>query len=422
MFILISGGMQMIESSVVYPKPQLVQRAGWFAGVIIGSFLGAIGNYFTSKKILFLSGSIFIIIGGILDVLPEDLRQPSASNWIDGAGYGIAIIAIIIMGGDNSSCRKRGRILSVEALGSSAGILILCIIWAVYYGLDVGVIGTDGEPSFTVTQLDGVISIVLGIAGASSAFLCVESPVKCLMDGDECDAACSVQALHHDHVAVLQEHKDYVDEDKKRSLCENILQGIMSFVKLVIVRTFLSLTISFPIVITYLFAEVSGYHVKFGLLFFGLTRLVGAFIGQYLLIDRLGRKWTLAGCSLVIGAFYIAIGSLLEWPMEVHLVEIASLILVANLFCGMCMNVPTTYLSEAFSPSVKPMFLFAITLVENCAIIVVYSIDEKYSVYYYVVGGFMLLICAMAIFALPETKGLTLRKSREEFLKGRKTL
>lgn len=321
------------------------------------------------------------------------------------------------MGGDNSSYRKRGRILSVEALGSSAGILILCIIWAVYYGLDVGVIGAGGEPKFTLTQLDGVISILLGVAGAASAFLCVESPVQCLMNGDECDAAYSVQALHNDHAAILQEHKDYVNEDKKRSLCENIVQEIMSFVKLCIVRTFLSLTTTFPIVITYLFAEISGYHVKFGLLFFGLTRLIGVFIGQYLLIDRLGRRWTLAVCSLVIGALYIAIGSLLEWQMENHLVEIASLILVANLFCGMCMNVPTTYLAEAFSPSVKPMFLFAITLVENCTIIIMYSIPEKYAVYYYVVGGFMILICAMAIFALPETKGLTLRRSREEFVR-----
>lgn len=58
MFILISGGMQMIESSVVYPKPPFVQRAGWFAGVIIGSFVGALGNYFTSKKILFVSNEL----------------------------------------------------------------------------------------------------------------------------------------------------------------------------------------------------------------------------------------------------------------------------------------------------------------------------------------------------------------------------
>lgn len=363
-----------------------------------------------------LSGSIFIILGGILDVLPGDIRQPSASNWIDGVGYGIAVVAIIIMGGDNSSYRKRGRILSVEALGSSAGILVLCTIWGVYYALDVGVIGTNGEPKFTVTQLDGLISIVLGVAGAASAFLCVESPVGCLMNGDECDAACSVQALHNDHIAVLQEHKDYVYEDKARSLYENILQGLVSFLKLCIVRTFLSLTTTFPIVITYLFAEISGYHVKFGLFFFGLIRIVGVFIGKYLLIDSLGRKWTLAVCSLVIGALYITIGSLLELSMDLHLVEIASLILVANLFCGMCMNVPTTYLAEAFSPSVKPMFLFAVILVENCAIIVVYSIPEQYAIYYYIVGGFMILICVMAVIALPETKGLSLRKSREEFV------
>lgn len=49
----------MLESSVVYPKPPLVERAGWFAGCIIGSLLGAIGNYFTSKKILFVSINIY---------------------------------------------------------------------------------------------------------------------------------------------------------------------------------------------------------------------------------------------------------------------------------------------------------------------------------------------------------------------------
>lgn len=327
------------------------------------------------------------------------------------------------MGGDNSSCRKRGRILSVEALGSSAGVLILCIIWAVYYAMDMGVIGTtneNGDPNFTVTQLDGVISIVLGMAGAFSAFLCVESPVQCLMNGDECDAECSVQALHKDYVEILQEHKDYVEDDRSRSLCKNVMQGVISFLKLCIVRTFLALTITFPVVFTYLNAEVYGTHAKIGLLFFGLTRLIGVFIGQYLLIDRVGRKWTLSMCSLVIGALYIAIGSLLEWPMDMHLIAIASLILAANLFCGMCLNVPTTYLSEAFSPSVKPMFLFAISLVENCAVIIVYSIPERFTIYYYVVGGFMLLISVMAAFALPETKGLTLRKSREEFLKDEK--
>ncbi|KAL5290975.1 hypothetical protein ACFFRR_010401 [Megaselia abdita] len=430
MLVLMSGGMNIIESFMFYQNERMVDKCGWYAGCIIGAFIGAILCYRISTRISLIAASSIVTLGGLISASDSDISFVTSSQWLDGIGCGIAFVIIIAAGGELALDYQRGRVLSMESLGLGTGILLYSVIRAVHDATEPPVDVLRSTNTFTMTQVQGVISIFLGLAAGASTYFCYDTPVSFLLRDSESQALQSIQHFQNELAVspftynMLEECRLYIIEDRSRSFVENVLQGSLPFAKLCIVRTFMSLTMAFPIVSSYYFAGTYGFQVSWCFLFFGLSRWIGNIIGHFILADIVGRKKTLAGCSLIIGILFIVIGAMSNnlGTLEVsHMVTIGILILLANLFCGMVQNVSTVYLSEAFSLSVKNPYIFAVLFVENLSVIIAYaSFSKEFShqenaVFYLVVGSFMIIISIMAVTVLPETKRLNLRQARTKF-------
>lgn len=341
------------------------------------------------------------------------------------------MVILIIAGSELSLDVQRGRVLSMESLGLGTGILLYSVIRAVHDATEpLG--GNNGTTStFAMTQVQGVISVFLGLAAAASTYFCYDTPVSFLLRDSEREALHSIQHFRNELAIspftynMLEECRSYIIEDRNRSFLENLRQGSLPFFKLCIVRTFMTLTMAFPIVSSYYYAGIYGFQFSWCFLFFGLSRWTGNIVGYCVLVDIVGRKKTLAACSLVIGVLFIITGAISDNNMDAlnvsRVVTVGILILVASHFCGMCQNISTVYLSEAFSLSVKNSYVFGVLFVENLAVIIAFaSFSTEFShkenaVFYLVVGAFMLIISLMAVTVLPETKRLNLRQARTKF-------
>lgn len=53
MFVLMSGGMKIME--ILFPLDKLSDQVSWYAGCIIGAFVGALVAHFLPKRISFVS-------------------------------------------------------------------------------------------------------------------------------------------------------------------------------------------------------------------------------------------------------------------------------------------------------------------------------------------------------------------------------
>lgn len=368
---------------------------------------------------------MLIVIGGIIDVADKSVNAQVAANWLEGIAFGIALLIFIIVAGENSNADSRGIRIYTEAVSVSGGIFIYSVILTVY-----NLIASSGENTFTITQTQGVITILLGIAGFGCCFLFNESPVYHLMKGDESEALTTVTNLYGETAAspetynIFQEFKEYVHNDECKSIPEKIIESLAPLAKITAVRVFSTCTIILPVITSYSYASRLGFGISFGMVFFGITRFVGVYIGQFVFIDKIGRKLTLLVCSIVIGVLYIVIGVLIKRD---DFIAVASLILVANVFCGIAQSLSSVYLSEAFEPSIKPPMIFFSILIENIVVVIVcatipnsylYGIFKyifDFYTYYFVIGAFQLLLAVMSMTLLPETKKLSLPKAKDFF-------
>lgn len=372
-----------------------------------------------------------ITIGGLISAIGSDKPSVSASQWIDGIGCGIAFVIIIVAGGELALDYHRGRVLGMETLGLGTGILLYSLIRAIHDATEPSIEIRRHKNTFTMTQIQGVLSIFLGLAAGASTYFCYDTPVSFLLRDSEREALQSIQHFQNE-LAIspftynkLEECRLYIIEDRSRSFLENCRQGLLPFVKLCIVRTFMTLTMAFPVVSSYYFAATYGFQLSWCFLFFGLSRWTGNIIGHFVLVDIVGRQKTLAICSLVIGILFIVIGAISNNDLHTlklrNIVTVGVLILIATHICGLCQNISTVYLAEAFSVSVKNPYVFGVLFIENVSVIITFaSFSNEFShqdnaVYYLVVGTFMLIISIMAVTVLPETKKLNLKQARAKF-------
>lgn len=355
-------------------------------------------------------------IGGLVCAVSKKLSAITASSWLDGFAFGMTVLMIIIISGENSDTHKRGKMASTEALAVSTGIFIFCMFITIFDE-------TNSSTSFTVVQTQGVLSIIFGLAACGLSFFYIETPVYHLMKGDQNEAINALSALHNETAPspatyrAYEEFKEYVHYDESKSIQQHVLDGLLPLAKVTVVRVFMMLTMVIPIPSTYSFASFFGYKITYGIIFFGLTRWIGTFVGQLVLIDKVGRKKSLAISSLIIGILYIVIGALFNKGLS-SMSAVATLLLVTNFFCGMSQNVSSVYLSEAFSASVKSGMIFAAILIENLVVIIVFAAMRNAtspSANFFVIGTFQILIAVMAVTILPETKNLCLQKALEFF-------
>ncbi|KAL5290976.1 hypothetical protein ACFFRR_010402 [Megaselia abdita] len=432
-FVFMSGGMKIMETLITsYVSDSFNVMSSWFFGCIIGGFLGALGMEYFPKKLFYILASCLVIVGGIICASVPIVAPLIAAGYLDGIGFGIATLLTIVVGGENSNSNHRGKVVSLDQFGIAIGILTFTIIDTIY----VEFFGFDTE--WSIPETIGIMSTLFGLGGLICCYYTIETPVFHLMRCDEGSALETIQFLHKESspspnsCITLNSLRQYVHEDRVRSKTTGILQGLTPLVKLIFLRSIMTLTFANPIPATYEYVAFYGFQVSWVSIFFGLARLLGALLSNIVLIDRIGRKVTLLGSCLAIGVLFALISSFIECttfhgdctPFErPDLMSLmASLFIILEFFCGVGQGVVTVYMSEAFAPFSKGLFVFIIMLAENAFVILTYGVimsDKGFSDLAFFITLSVLFFSAfvMVFMTMPETRGVGLRATRERLRK-----
>lgn len=373
--------------------------------------------------------SLLVIAGGIINFLSSNHTVHTGAAYIDGIAFGVAMVATIISGGEVSDNDIRGRVVTAESLGISTGIFIFLMFQSVHRNL------YSSSASLNMMQLQGLLSIIFGVIAFSTSFLAADSPIHHIKRNDDKKALSSLQFFHKEDkpsttsIKKLSEMKQLVREDRSRSWTENFFQGLLPFFKLGTLRALMTFSSNYPIVYAFVQSERIAHMLPHGLIFLGLSRWVATFITNTVLVEKLGRKLTLMVSVIAAGALFIALGYINHTEANLRNSELMIVgvwvSLTIQFFCGLGQGISAVYMSEAFSTSIKPLFIFLIITVENLSIVIMFeSLEAKdsdsepivYSGFYYNLGGVFFTLFFIVWILFPETKGTSLRKAHHKFL------
>jgi SP family arabinose:H+ symporter-like MFS transporter len=136
---IIGGAMTSLESHFEMDSTQL----GFSVGIVfIGSILGAVcGGYlsdrFGRRRVLFATAILFLV-SAVATALPQTITQFNIARFIGGIGIGISLPIAGIYLAEIAPARVRGRVVSLNQLAITFGILISFVV-----GWYVSGIGTE---------------------------------------------------------------------------------------------------------------------------------------------------------------------------------------------------------------------------------------------------------------------------------------
>ncbi|KAH8371426.1 hypothetical protein KR093_007430 [Drosophila rubida] len=426
--IFLSGGMNIAWSigfrPYFYGLVTLHMGVAWFIAAIIGALISSLLANKIPKKLVVIFASVLVIVGGIIRAATH--YKPNAieaSLYMDGIANGLAFVPTMALVGEVAWPYMRGPIAaSIEQMCYTLGIF-LQIIYTESWGVD----NSYYYNSFSSEQMHGVFSIIFGvIALIIAAFLCIESPVIMLANGEEQRAIDTLRRLQHPYTITtetyvqLEEHKRYLAHNKDLSMSTSLAQAFQAFVRLVYLRALNVMSIS-GVVFFALFISVlphySLYNFMWQYIVFGLCRFLGNFVASFG-TESLGRKKpTLLGL-LLSGGFCFGIASMLaDFPYGA-IDSIVYLIFVYQVFASIAFAPSSVYLTEAYPLGVKQHFIGFTYIVEMLVFIIIASADVSISgvkIYFYIVGGLSVFGAILGIWCLPETRGTTLREAQEKF-------
>ena len=107
--------------------------------VFIGSIIGALfGGYFSDRlgrrRVLFATALIFFL-SAILTAIPQTITQFNVARFIGGVGIGISIPIAGVYLAEIAPARFRGRIVSLNQLVITFGILVSYVVGGYVAGL-----------------------------------------------------------------------------------------------------------------------------------------------------------------------------------------------------------------------------------------------------------------------------------------------
>lgn len=366
-----------------------------------------------------------VVVSGVISSTTSVIYPLQAAGYLDGIGFGLATLLTVVVGGENSNNNQRGRVVSLDQVGIAIGILTFTIVETIYVDYVVF------DPEWGIPETIGVLSFVFGLGGLISCYYIIETPVFHLMRHDEGSAIQSIQLLNEESPnlsTTLNSLRQYVHEDQIRPWTTRIRQAIVPLLKLIFLRSIMTLTFAKVVPTTYEHAEYYGLKVSWTYVCFGLARLFGALSTNILLIDRIGRKVTLLGSCLAVGVLLSLTSSFIgclnvdgmcdsfEKPDLMFLM--ATSFICLEFFCGIGQGVVTVYISEAFAPFSKCWLVFVIMFAENSCVIVVngaMTLGDPFPdiAFFITFSGLFFAAFVMVFTTMPETIGLGLRATRE---------
>lgn len=413
--IFASGGMNLAYS-IGFSSPNIYEthiQFSWFIAVIIGACISTIFVHTISKRIFNLVASSFVIISGVFHLTAtQSISTIISARYCDGFAFGLTLIPTILAGSEISVKRFRGLNLSTEQIGLAVGALIR-LIYTEYWGYK------------KLNALHGFLALFYGIAALMCTFLLtIETPVFLLRKALEEEAVTVIRRLQrtktvtNDTYTLLNESKELLEEDWNRS--KNISIGIMPMIKITLFRSIVSMSISFPLTLVFMMASSMTARVNPSATYtYILMRLIGV-IFSTLFLDTVGRRIPSAISLLFGGGIMFCVG-FLSWrfgntPSE-YVIPIVFLMLFYQLSAGIIAPTSTCYLSEAFSVSVKPLFILGVVIVENLLQVIICCLVSSINIPYFAftLGGLHSIYAVIYFFMMPETMQKNLREALKLF-------
>ena len=368
------------------------------------------------------------MINGILQVADYDSSDAIvASRYLNGIALGLIFPLTFVMVGEECVKTIRGaNAASIDTMSFSAGIFIQ-IIYSFSWSSGM-------NDSFPAIRMCGILNIVWGATALLiSVFLIIESPLLYLTRNDEQGAIDALRRLQRPYTITyetyeqLEEHKRYLAESKERSLMENAIYGLPALLKLCFYRSFSALDISYFVnyAFTYSSMLTSQYDI-WPFILYAIARWLGPLIVAFSL-DTKGRRNPLIIGFLVCTVLAFTVGGIFDdfsnMNSGYYMSVVKYLLIIFQLFASMSMASSSAYLSEAFPLAVKQYFISIVFIVEMLVHIIILSSKNDHFIlnilnisdYFLAVGGLSLVFFVFAIFAMPETKGLTLRECLIKF-------
>lgn len=350
--------------------------------------------------------SAFVIFGGIISI-----SNLVASDCLDGIAFGMTLVATIAAGAENLKSCYRGRILSVEVIGVSIGMVIYCVVFPFY----------AEESNIEWFKVFGYISIGCGLAALICSFYANNSPIHYILNKSPQRAIHAIQKLYKEKqtrnpsqrvLSKFSEIDKYVRQEASNYGFVSFGFDLLAAVKLAVIRTLMAVVTS--ICFLMFFDAYDSNHKDFAVavFFLGSARLFGAIFFVFL-IDWIGRKQISMASFFGIGISFIVLGALYGTDDETTALMVIPV--VGQFFTGLGEGVTTIYMAEAFSLRAKTLLVCVIISLECAAMILLNEFKNFNQLYCYVLGVICLIAVSLVFIFLPETKRKSLIEARKRF-------
>lgn len=348
----------------------------------------------------------FVIFGGIISI-----TDIVTSDCLNGIAFGMTMVATIAAGAENLQAGYRGRILSVEVIGVSIGMVIYCVVFPFY----------AEEDNILWFKLFGYIIIGCGLAALFCSFYANNSPIHYILNKAPQRAIHAIQKLAKEKrnrnpsqkvLAKFSEIDKYVQQQISNYGLKSFGFDLLAVVKLSVIRILMAVVTSSCFIM--FFDAYSRNRKDFGIavFFFGSARLFGA-IFFVVLIDWIGRKKVAMASFFGLGIPFIVLGVLFGTDDEVMALMVVPV--VGQFFTGLGDGVTTVYMSEAFSLRAKTVLICILLDLECASMILLNEYKEFNQIYCCILGVVCLTAVALIFIFLPETKKTNLMEARKKF-------
>lgn len=356
--------------------------------------------------------------------MPKSLYLNMIARLLIGFSFGYSYLVCIVHASEIMTQKLRGMVvLSFNFIVLSSILVNESII-----------ISTDHEKhAFGTMQWFGIYGAIFGVLGMIFLpFLTHESPVQLIQRNKENEALSIMIKVRNESTETytirneFNELKTMVEEDKQFSPKIFLDGNERALIMITLLRVGNVLAFNYGLnMIRYMntnniFEAEDGVNLS-GVLLMTIRMMTAVF--TLFTIDNKGRKShfliSFGGSSVSL----ILLGFLIFWFNNGIIIAIVQILI--EIFGGIGIgSVADVYSSEAFATSKKSASIFVTMSIEFAlqALIIALTfsteITKVYSAFYVIVsGGLLLLITYYLNKKLPETAGMSIRQSRNEFLK-----
>lgn len=423
---VIGGAMPSLEKHFEMNAAQLgFSVAIVFIGCILGAFVGGIlSDRFGRRRVLIFTAALFLI-SAIFTALPQTVWQFNIARFIGGVGIGISLPIAGVYLAEIAPARIRGRVVSLNQLAITFGILISYVV-----GWYVSGIGEEPWQTAYAWRWAFGSEVVPALAFIIILMFIPESPRWLIQNGKVPEAIIVMTKVdgREKALASVDEIKQVIDAEDV-SFFQLFKPGLRIALLIGIMLSLFDQITGINIVIYYiqkilLELGFSEKQARWGMILLGLNNFVTTIIALALL-DRIGRKPLLMFCPLGMSLCMLFIG--FQFFSGVFPPIFVLFSIMAYCFCyalGLGPGI-LLLLSEIFPTHIrgKAAGVCTIFMWVSC-----YFVAEKFPTWlewskhgtFWILSGTSFIMFLFVWQVIPETKGRTLEQIEQGWTRSKR--